>query len=112
MEVLKLQKDSIQGVIIDLMDNGGGSMDEAMKLAGMFIDSGPISVILDNKKGANHYKRPLSRNDLQRSDSDIDKREFGFSKRVLLLHCKTTIELMGTGTLGKATIQSIMALEK
>jgi carboxyl-terminal processing protease len=38
--------------------------------------------------------------------------EFGFSKRVLLLHCKTTIELMGTGTLGKATIQSIMALEK
>jgi carboxyl-terminal processing protease len=50
MEVLKLQKDSIQGVIIDLMDNGGGSMDEAMKLAGMFIDSGPISVILDNKR--------------------------------------------------------------
>jgi carboxyl-terminal processing protease len=49
MEVLKLQKDSIQGVI-DLMDNGGGSMDEAMKLAGMFIDSGPISVILDNKR--------------------------------------------------------------
>jgi carboxyl-terminal processing protease len=32
------------------MDNGGGSMDEAMKLAGMFIDSGPISVILDNKR--------------------------------------------------------------
>jgi carboxyl-terminal processing protease len=31
------------------MDNGGGSMDEAMKLAGMFIDSGPIS-ILDNKR--------------------------------------------------------------
>jgi carboxyl-terminal processing protease len=48
MEV-KLQKDSIQGVIIDLMDNGGGSMDEAMKLAGMFIDSGPISVILIKK---------------------------------------------------------------
>jgi C-terminal processing protease CtpA/Prc len=24
------------------MDNGGGSMDEAMKLAGMFIDSGPL----------------------------------------------------------------------
>jgi hypothetical protein len=65
-------------------------MDEAMKLAGMFIDSvlSPLWIT----KGANHYKRPLSRNDLQRSDSDIDKREFGFSKRVLLLHCKTTIE--------------------
>jgi carboxyl-terminal processing protease len=58
MEVLKLQKDSIQGVIIDLMDNGGGSMDEAMKLAGMFIDSGPISVILDNKKVQNIINDP------------------------------------------------------
>jgi carboxyl-terminal processing protease len=36
------------------MDNGGGSMDEAMKLAGMFIDSGPISVILTTKS-ANYY---------------------------------------------------------
>jgi carboxyl-terminal processing protease len=99
----KLQKDSIQGVIIDLMDNGGGSMDEAMKLAGMFIDSGPISVILITK-GANHYKRPLSRNDLQRSDSDIDKREFGFSKRVFsALQDYNRALLMGTGTLGKAT---------
>jgi hypothetical protein len=43
-----------------------------MKLAGMFIDSGPISVILDNKKQT--IIKPLSRNDLQRSDSDIDKR--------------------------------------
>jgi C-terminal processing protease CtpA/Prc len=77
MEVLKLQKDSIQ-VIIDLMDNGGGSMDEAMKLAGMFIDS-VLSPLYWITKGAKH-KRPLSRNDLQRSDSDIDKREFGFSK--------------------------------
>jgi C-terminal processing protease CtpA/Prc len=68
MEVLKLQKDSIQGVIIDLMDNGGGSMDEAMKLAGMFIDSVPSPLYWITK--ANHYKRPLSRNDLQRSDSD------------------------------------------
>jgi C-terminal processing protease CtpA/Prc len=55
MEVLKLQKDSIQGVIIDLMDNGGGSMDEAMKLAGMFIDS-VLSPLYWITKGANHYK--------------------------------------------------------
>jgi carboxyl-terminal processing protease len=110
MEVLKLQKDSIQGVIID---NGGGSMDEAMKLAGMFIDSGPISVILDNK-GANHYKRPLSRNDLQRSDSDIDKRNSASASEFFAsaLQDYNRALLMGTGTLGKATIQSIMALEK
>jgi carboxyl-terminal processing protease len=38
MEVLKLQKENIKGLIIDLVDNGGGSMEEAIK-SGMFIDS-------------------------------------------------------------------------
>jgi C-terminal processing protease CtpA/Prc len=33
MEVLKLQKENIKGLIIDLVDNGGGSMEEAIKLA-------------------------------------------------------------------------------
>jgi carboxyl-terminal processing protease len=79
----------LQGVIIDLMDNGGGSMDEATSRNVYRL--GPISVILDNK-GANHYKRPLSRNDLQRSDSDIDKRNSASASEFFLLHCKTTIE--------------------
>jgi carboxyl-terminal processing protease len=48
MEVLKLQKENIKGLIIDLVDNGGGSMEEAIKLAGMFIDSGPISIMTTN----------------------------------------------------------------
>ncbi len=35
-EVLKLERDNIKGLVIDLIDNGGGSMEEAIKLAGMF----------------------------------------------------------------------------
>ncbi|MDI1255742.1 MAG: carboxy terminal-processing peptidase [Flavobacterium sp.] len=48
-EIVKLQKDNIDGLVIDLQDNGGGSMEEAIKLAGMFIDYGPVSVLSDNK---------------------------------------------------------------
>jgi carboxyl-terminal processing protease len=98
-------------VIIDLMDNGG-SMDEAMKLAGMFIDS-VLSPLYWITKGANHYKRPLSRNDLQRSDSDIDKRNSASASEFFAsaLQDYNRALLMGTGTLGKATIQSI-TLEK
>jgi carboxyl-terminal processing protease len=43
-EIIKLQKDSIAGLIIDLRDNGGGSMLEAMNLLGIFIDEGPLSI--------------------------------------------------------------------
>jgi carboxyl-terminal processing protease len=41
-EILKLKKENINGLILDLRLNGGGSVDEATELAGMFIDAGPV----------------------------------------------------------------------
>lgn len=43
-EIILLKKDSIQGLIIDLRNNGGGSLWEALELTGLFIDEGPLSV--------------------------------------------------------------------
>jgi carboxyl-terminal processing protease len=44
-EIIKLKQDSIQGLILDLRYNGGGSMKEAMGLGGIFIDEGPLAVL-------------------------------------------------------------------
>jgi carboxyl-terminal processing protease len=41
-EILKLKKENIDGLILDLRFNGGGSVDEATELAGIFIDAGPV----------------------------------------------------------------------
>jgi carboxyl-terminal processing protease len=41
-EVIKLKKENIQGLILDLRYNGGGSLEEAIDLAGIFIDDGPL----------------------------------------------------------------------
>ncbi len=46
--ILKLKKDGIQGLILDLRGNGGGSLYEAVALSGIFIDYGPILAISDN----------------------------------------------------------------
>jgi carboxyl-terminal processing protease len=43
-EILELKDDSIQGLILDLRYNGGGSMREAIGLAGIFIDEGPVAI--------------------------------------------------------------------
>ncbi len=43
-EIIKLQEEHIDGLILDLRSNGGGSVYEAIGLAGLFIDEGPISV--------------------------------------------------------------------
>jgi carboxyl-terminal processing protease len=37
-----LQKEKIDGVIIDLRSNGGGSLAEALEFTGLFIESGPV----------------------------------------------------------------------
>ena len=41
-EVMKLKKENIDGLILDLRYNGGGSAEEATELAGIFIDAGPV----------------------------------------------------------------------
>lgn len=38
----ELKKDKVDSVLVDLRDNGGGSLDEAIELTGLFIDKGPV----------------------------------------------------------------------
>jgi carboxyl-terminal processing protease len=38
----ELNKDKVDSVLIDLRNNGGGSLDEAIELTGLFIDKGPV----------------------------------------------------------------------
>jgi carboxyl-terminal processing protease len=44
-EILRLKRSNITGLILDLRYNGGGSMQEAVELAGIFIDAGPVAQI-------------------------------------------------------------------
>lgn len=37
-----LKKEQVDGVIVDLRNNGGGSLSEAIELTGLFIDQGPV----------------------------------------------------------------------
>ncbi|NVD97466.1 carboxy terminal-processing peptidase [Massilia sp. BJB1822] len=38
----ELKKDKVENVLIDLRNNGGGSLNEAVELTGLFIDKGPV----------------------------------------------------------------------
>ena len=67
-EIEKLKKQGIEGVIIDLRSNGGGSLEESIKLAGLFFDSGPVVQVknqngqteaLPDRDGKTFYKGPI-----------------------------------------------------
>ena len=38
----KLKQENVTGIVLDLRRNGGGSLDEAINLTGLFIPSGPV----------------------------------------------------------------------
>ncbi len=52
----ELKRDKIDALLIDLRDNAGGSLDEAVSLTGLFIDSGPV-VIQQNSRGQTRVER-------------------------------------------------------
>ena len=41
-ELEKLKAENVQGVVFDLRNNGGGSLQAAIDIAGLFIDQGPV----------------------------------------------------------------------
>ena len=43
----KLDKEQVDGIVIDLRNNGGGSLTEATELTGLFIEKGPVVQIRD-----------------------------------------------------------------
>ena len=47
--LLRLQKENIAGLVLDLRGNGGGSLEEAIRLTGLFTKSGPVVQQRDNR---------------------------------------------------------------
>ena len=47
----ELKKENVDGVIVDLRENGGGSLQEAIELTGLFIEDGPV-VQVRNSNGS------------------------------------------------------------
>ena len=109
-EIVKLQNDDIDGLVIDLMDNGGGSMEEAIKLAGLFVHHGPISIVVDKSQKQQIiqdpyrgylYKGPVI---ILVNGNTASASEFFAT----ILQDYNRAMVIGSSTLGKATMQTIL----
>ena len=50
LELERLKKEGVQGIIMDLRDNGGGSLSTVVDIAGMFIKEGPVVQVKEVNK--------------------------------------------------------------
>ena len=112
-EVLKLKKEHIEGLIIDLRYNGGGSMQEAIELSGIFIDVGPVG----QQKGRDAKVYTLK--DVNRGtiyDGPLMLMVNGYSASASEMVAGTLQDyhraiIVGTPTYGKATAQIVLPMD-
>ncbi len=110
----ELMEEDVDGIVIDLRDNGGGSLQEARTLTGLFIDRGPTVQIrsksnridiLNDRDIRTFYDGPLAVlvNRLSASASEIFAGAIQDYERGIII---------GSQTFGKGTVQSLLPLNR
>ncbi len=57
-ELQKLKAKKVDGIILDLRNNSGGALQDAVRMSGLFIPEGPIVQVKDNRSGIQLLKDP------------------------------------------------------
>lgn len=112
-EILKLKRENISALVLDLRFNGGGSMEEATDLAGLFIDGGPVQQVKTRAEKIATLK------DINRGsifDGPLAVLVNGYSASASEMVAGTLQDyhralIMGSPTYGKATTQVILPLD-
>lgn len=112
-EIIRLKKEGMDGLVIDLRNNGGGSLKTVVDIAGLFIKKGPIvqvkskmegQEILEDKDPEILWDGPLVIlvNELSASASEILAAAMQDYKRAIIIGSKQTY--------GKGTVQNVIDL--
>jgi carboxyl-terminal processing protease len=114
-EVERLKEEGVQGLILDLRDNGGGSLKTVVEMAGLFIKDGPIVQV-------------RSKDDQREVHEDIDERIQWDGPLVILVNelsasaseilaaamqdYKRAVVIGSKQTFGKGTVQNVIPLDR
>lgn len=113
-EIILLKKDSIQGLILDLRNNGGGSLKEAIELSGLFIDEGPMS-IYQPKTEKPYLLKDMNRGTVYNGPLIVLVNSMSASASEFFAGCMQDYQralIVGDRTYGKGTAQSIFPVSQ
>ena len=114
-ELEKLVDQKVDGIILDLRNNGGGALDDAEKMSGLFIEKGPLVQLKDrnsapqvheDRDASVSYQGPLVIlvNALSASASEILAAAMQDYRRAIIIG--------GEHTFGKGTVQVMLDLDR
>ncbi|WP_088340708.1 carboxy terminal-processing peptidase [Robiginitalea sediminis] len=113
-EIERLKSEGMEGLILDLRDNGGGSLKTVVDMAGLFIKDGPVVQVRSSARDKEIYEDRDERiqwdgplvilvNELSASASEILAAAMQDYKRAIVIGSKQTF--------GKGTVQNVIPLE-
>ncbi len=113
LEIERLKKEGVEGLIVDLRDNGGGSLKTVIEIGGLFINEGPIvqvkyrgepAIIKNDTDSKIHWDGPLvvMVNEMSASASEIFAAAMQDYGRGVVMG--------GKQTYGKGTVQNVLPL--
>jgi carboxyl-terminal processing protease len=108
----ELKKENVDGVIVDLRENGGGSLQEAIELTGLFIEDGPV-VQVRNSNGTIEVGRDPDNNIVYDGPLAVMVNRYSASASEIF---SAAIQDYGRGivvgetTYGKGTVQNLIDL--
>jgi len=114
-EIIRLKEEGMEGLVLDLRNNGGGSLKTVVDMAGLFIKEGPIvqvrstgepQEVLSDKDRSIIWDGPLVIlvNELSASASEILAAAMQDYKRAIVIGSKQTY--------GKGTVQNVLDLNR
>jgi carboxyl-terminal processing protease len=113
-EVIKLKEEKVDGIVIDLRNNGGGSLYDVVQMAGLFIDEGPIVQVKDRDNKPSVLK-DKDRSVLYTGPLAVMVNEFSASASEIFAAAIQDygrgVVIGSTSTYGKGTVQRNIGLD-
>ena len=114
-EIIKLKAEGVEEIIFDLRNNGGGSLEAAIEIVGLFISRGPVVQVKSSNSGTKvksnrdsqiYWDGPLvvMVNDYSASASEIFAAAIQDYKRGIIIGTKSTF--------GKGSVQNMIDLDR
>jgi carboxyl-terminal processing protease len=110
----ELKSEHVDGIVIDLRDNGGGSLEESVNVTGLFIPTGPV-VQVSNSTGGKMVLRDEDRRVLYSGPLAVLVNRYSASASEIFAAAIQDYGrgvIIGERTFGKGTVQSLIKLSR
>lgn len=114
-EIVKLKAENVSGIVLDLRNNGGGSLMDVVQMVGLFIEDGPV-VQVKSRDEAPTILRDRDKNVLWEGPLVVMVNEFSASASEIFAAAiqdyKRGLVVGSTTTYGKGSVQRNIELER